>query len=302
MALIYPKATQVNIQTADGGSMVGGPPRGIIHTTETNPKWGFFTAKWYYSMQFLYTATRGVEILQTFDLARASRALFNGPHSVQTNRQGSANPNIVIVGYAKDTPSLPDPLIAAMAEFIAWCEDKLSIPALFPLTFQGGEAYGTSGVGRLSIQEWVEFTGWGGHQDVPDGNTHWDPGRLPVDKFKQAIAAIKGEPNMATYQGVKNVPVDRGGNVLDWAKGVIDRNIERGIIVTSDDVTDDWQKDGRLWIFLDRLARPIEAELDDKDLKIKALSSRVTQLANQVAAGTASGEISPGTEFTARVV
>lgn len=298
MALIYPNATEVNIQTRDGGSMVGGPPRGIIHTTETNPKWGFFEAKWYYSMQFLYTSTRGVEILQTFDLSRASRALFNGPHTVQTNRCGSANPNIVIVGYAKDTPSLPDPLIEAMTEFMVWCEEKLAIPAIFPLTFQGGEAYGTSGVGRLSVSEWIEFTGWGGHQDVPDGNTHWDPGRLPVDKFKQAIEAIKGESiPMATYQGVKNVPTDSAGNVLAWAKGIIDRNIERGIIVTNDNAPDDWQVDGRLWTFLDRLARPIEAELDDKDLKIKKLTADVTRLQNSGGSG-----VSPGTEFTARVL
>lgn len=297
MALIYPKATEVNIQDRDGGTMVGGPPRGIIHTTETNPKWGFFTAKWFYSVQFLYTATRGVEILQTFDLARASRALFNGPLPVQTNRCGSANPNIVIVGYAKDTPLLPDPLIEAMAEFMVWCGEELDIPTSFPLIFQGGESYGTSGVGRLSVQEWLDFSGWGGHQDVPDGNTHWDPGRLPVDKFRQAIAAIKGADEiMATYQGVKNVPTDNAGNVLAWAKGVIDRNIERGIIVTSDNAPDDWAVDGRLWIFLDRLARPIEEELDDKDLKLKALAAEVSRLKS------APGGVTSGTEFTARVL
>lgn len=278
--MIYPGATKVNIIDRDGGAMVGGPPRAGIHTTETNPKWGFFEAKWFYSLQFLLApGSSTVEILQTFDLARASRALYNGPDPVQTNRMGSSNPQVTIIGYAKDSPSLPDPLIWALAEFFAWDEETQHNPAIFPLDFGGGESYGTSGVGRMSIPEWRVFTGICGHQDVPDGNTHWDPGRIPVDKLRAAIKAIKGEePKVATYRDVKNMPTNTDGTVTDWAKGIVDRHIARGIIVTSDNVPDDWAVNGSLWIFMDRLVLPIERELDAKDRAIGALRTTVTNL------------------------
>lgn len=295
--MIYPAATEVNIIDRDGGAMVGGPPRCGIHTTETNPKWGFFTAKWYYSMQFLYTGSR-VEILQTFDLSRASRALYNGPDPVQTNRMGTSNPQVTIIGYAKDSPSLPDDLIWAMAEFFVWNEENQGCPATFPLVFQGGEAYGTSGVGRMSVAEWRLFSGICGHQDVPDGNTHWDPGRIPVSKFRDAIKAIKGsEPTMASYRTVRNVPTEPDGTVSPWAAAVIDRHIDRGVIVTSDSVPDDWAVNGPLWIFLDRTILPLERELDQKDSAIADLRQRLTNVTTDLAVHKAGHGSGPATSI-----
>lgn len=283
--LEYPKATEITITGKTGGSMVGGSPRSAMHTTETNPKWGFFRSKTYYHVQFLYNTYGKVEVLQSIDLSKASRALFNGPHPVQTNRQGTACPNVVIVGYAKDSPDLPKPLIEAMAEFFVWSDEQQRVPAVFPLAFQSGEAYGTSGVGRMTVAEWERFTGICGHQDVPDGNTHWDPGRIPVQEFKKAISAIAGGPMATTYRGVKNVPSNVLGKPVDWAKGVVDRNIGRGVIVTSDKAEDDWERDGRLWTYLDRLALPLEDELADKDDKINILNTKLTQHVNSHGSG-----------------
>lgn len=273
--------------------MVGGPPRAGLHTTETSHKWGFYRSKVYYSIQFLYNPLKSgkVEILQSIDLNLASRALFNGPHSVQTNRMGSANPQLVIVGYAKDSPSLPREIVAAMAEFMVWSEEKQKVPAIFPLVFQGGESYGSGGVGRMSISEWQKFTGICGHQDVPDGNLHWDPGKIPVSEFKQAIAALKGrDAIVATYRTVTNVPVDDNGNIMEMFTDIIDRHIVRGIIRVGDKAPDDWARDGRLWIFLDRMLTPIESELDDKDTKIKSLSSSLAQHLNSHPSSGTSGK------------
>lgn len=54
------------------------------------------------------------------------------------------------------------------------------------------------------------------------------------------------------YRGVLNVPDDQ------WARDVVDRGIASGMIVTSDDFPDDWERtdysDGRLWTFIDRLS------------------------------------------------
>lgn len=197
--LAYPKATQT-ITGTNGGRMTGGPPRGVIHTTETNPA-SFFTGQTYYHLQ-VREFQGVVQWRQFIDLDLASRALFNGPDPVQTNRMGTHCPNLAIVGYAKDSPDLSERMLDELAEFIAWCRDTMGIPAVFPLPFQGGEAYGTGGVGRLSVEEWETVTGWVGHQDVPDGNTHWDPGKLPTDKLKARLTH-KGEPMTPTQARIE---------------------------------------------------------------------------------------------------
>lgn len=191
----YPKAVRRE-QSTDGGSMVGGSPRGVWHTTETT---SIASGDPYYHISFKDDPA-GVIITQYRPFGRASRALFNGPDPVQTNRQGTVNINAVIIGYAKDSPSLSDRMIEAMAEFMVWAEGEWGIPAVLPLTFQGSSAWGVHGEGRMSISAWVTFTGWAGHQDVPDGNTHWDPGKIPVEKIYEAM-----ELYMATF---KDVPED----------------------------------------------------------------------------------------------
>lgn len=185
-------------QHGDGGSYKddGYASRGVIHTTETTT---VASGDPYYHISFKDEGS-GVLITQYRPLDRASRALFNGPDPVQTNRIAFC-PNIVIIGYAKDSPNLSDQMIQAISEFIVWCspdgDGGWDVLPIFPLVFQGGEAYGESGVGRLTIDGWKQAVGWLGHQDVPDGNKHWDPGKLPTQKFIEAVEAL-----MATFSDV----------------------------------------------------------------------------------------------------
>lgn len=194
--LIYPKA-QWTPSGIDGGAMLGGTPRAVWHTTETHPS-AFFTAKTFYHLQIREWGGQ-VHIRQFIDLSRASRALRR-EDSVQTNRRGTFCPNLCIVGYAKDSAALSDAMVNEIGELVAFCHRTMDIPPEF-LTFRGGEAYGYNGKGRLSATAWEKFSGHCGHQHVYR-NTHWDPGRFPVDRILSSLEPLGGPavqpPNWAT--------------------------------------------------------------------------------------------------------
>lgn len=179
----YPSAIR-KITGVDGGSYLGGPPRVVIHTTETA---GFYESKTFYHLQVRDMGDR-VEARQYIPFTKASRALRNLPGGVETNRMGDVCINVSIVGYAKNSPNLSDRMIQWLGEFAAWCHTEWGVPLRAP-KFHGGEAYGYNGVGRMGPQEWREFTGFCGHQDVNE-NTHWDPGKLPWDRIREVARAI----------------------------------------------------------------------------------------------------------------
>lgn len=185
----YPKATKLN-QGYGGGEYVGGPPRLVFHTTE-GTSWDGHK---YYHIGF--REVNGViEVRQWRTIAEASRALFNGPDPVQTNRQGDVCINVAIIGYAKDSSNLSGAMKDALAQFIEWAHDEWDIPYILPINWCGSEGYGTGGDCRLTISEWISFTGICGHQHVPDDNTHWDPGHFPIEDILERIS-------MATFADV----------------------------------------------------------------------------------------------------
>jgi hypothetical protein len=179
----YPEATlRIPDPVVSGGRMnMDGSKKIVWHTTETPPS-RFYRSNIYYHIQVRQDPTTGEVLWEQyipFDLA--SRALRNDPNTpTQTNRDGDVCINVAIVGYAKDTPNLSDELLAEMAEFMVWAEKEWGVPAVFPWKFIGSEAYGIYGKARLSLSAWNHANGSLGHQHVPDGNTHWDPGVLPV--------------------------------------------------------------------------------------------------------------------------
>jgi hypothetical protein len=191
----YPEATlRIPDPVVSGGRMnMDGSKKIVWHTTETPPS-RFYRSNIYYHIQVRQDPTTGEVLWEQyipFDLA--SRALRNDPNTpTQTNRDGDVCINVAIVGYAKDTPNLSDELLAEMAEFMVWAEKEWGVPAVFPWKFIGSEAYGIYGKARLSLSAWNHANGSLGHQHVPDGNTHWDPGVLPVDKLIELIEIVKG--------------------------------------------------------------------------------------------------------------
>lgn len=167
----YPKAV-LNPQDSDGGSMVGGPPRAVLHTTET-PR--LSSGQPYYHLGFVELDDGSIYIEQWRDFRRASRALRNKAGGVQTNRQGDVCLNIVVVGDAADAHLWSDAMINELNEFANWAKMKFNIPLIHPAPIGGSNCYGESSPCRLTNQQWINYTGWCGHQNVPE-NTHWDPG------------------------------------------------------------------------------------------------------------------------------
>jgi hypothetical protein len=193
----YPKAVlRIPDPVVSGGRMnMDGSKKIVWHTTET-PSSRFYRSNIYYHIQVRqdpYTGEVMWEQYIPFNLA--SRALRNDPNTpTQTNRDGDVNINVSIVGYAKDTPNLSGEMLWELADFIVWVEREWGVPAVFPWKFIGSLAYGIYGKVRASLLDWDHANGNVGHQHVPDGNTHWDPGVLPVLKLQDRIATLKLPP------------------------------------------------------------------------------------------------------------
>jgi len=227
----YPKAELRPIDR-DGGEMQGGPPRGVWHTTETNPANNYDRDYYHLNLAMVDGAPKWVQLI---DLGRASRALRR-PGDVQTNRQGDYCINVSISGYARDAGNWPAAIYDEMAELMVWCEAELGIPAAFPYRFVGGEGYGESGAVRLAVQDWLDLSGWVGHQHVPY-NTHWDPGRIPVAELEAKIA-MADKPYH--YDDVPN-----------WAKQAWQKAFDAGL-VTEDTIPGSDVPVERLFVFLAR--------------------------------------------------
>lgn len=241
MEKFYPKAEQ-HIQSSNGGAYIGGPARGVLHTTET--------ANWagqgsYHIAVKLEDGVVKWRQYTAFDVA--ARGLRHPKGTVDTNRMGDACIQVAIVGYAKDAAGWPDILMDSLAQFMRWAEGASGIRPYAP-TFQGSEAYGLGGVGRMSVDEWKRFDGWCGHQDVPY-QTHWDPGKIDVGRlFGRRLVQMKKDSFVEAWQRQLNDHGFPAGKV-DGLSGI---NTERGITALLTAVV---KSEGRLAVLERRLAR-----------------------------------------------
>lgn len=91
------------------------------------------------------------------------------------------------------TPELPDWVIRDLADFSRWAHDKHGVPLTSDVTFRAYPgSYGTNNGVRMSNSEWLAFKGHCGHQHVPSGNVHGDPGAFPIDRI---LTAAKNGPS-----------------------------------------------------------------------------------------------------------
>lgn len=173
---IFPGAIQDGIDAHSGGDFVGGPPRGVLHTTEgstfagarssfvTNDSWPHFTV----------TFERGAfEAFQHLPISTAARSLRHPDGTVETNRQNAIQ--IEIVGPAKESPAFATEYLVGIAGLMRWIEENAGVPRSAAVEFR------VPGQGvRLTDGEWLIYSGWCGHQHVPH-NDHEDPGAIDIE-------------------------------------------------------------------------------------------------------------------------
>lgn len=86
-------------------------------------------------------------------------------------------------------PELPDWAIRDLAAFSKWAHDQHGVPLSSAVTWKAYPgSYGDNGV-RLPNAAWLKYSGHCGHQHVPSGNVHGDPGAFPMAAI---LTAAKG--------------------------------------------------------------------------------------------------------------
>lgn len=85
---------------------------------------------------------------------------------------------------------LPNWVVRDLGVFAKWAHDNHGVPLSSGLTFKAYPgSYGTSNGVRMTNSQWLSFEGHCGHQHVPSGNVHGDPGAFPMTAI---LTAAKG--------------------------------------------------------------------------------------------------------------
>ncbi|MEU2854128.1 peptidoglycan-binding domain-containing protein [Streptomyces syringium] len=176
---------------------------GIIHTTE-GTDWPDYdggasaptmTAKPDFSAKKLVYR-------QHFPVDKSARALVNKAGGVQTNTCNAFQVELIgtcdpdtheeweDAGYAHIFwPEAPEWALRDLARLFAWLADEHDIPLTTGVEFLPyPDSYGSASGQRMSFSEWNDYSGWAGHQHVPE-NDHGDPGSFPIAKV---LAYAKG--------------------------------------------------------------------------------------------------------------
>ncbi|MCP3820054.1 peptidoglycan-binding protein [Streptomyces sp. A3M-1-3] len=158
-------------------------------------------------------AAKKIRWYQHFDVDESARALVNKPGGVQTNTANAFQ--IELVGTCDDKkktswgdkkagvdyiywPAAPEWALAEVAWLVRWLHDYHGVPLTCVTDWIAygldsrrpgvtPASYGANPA-RMSFAEWAKFTGWCGHQHVPE-NDHGDPGAMD---FPRVIALAKG--------------------------------------------------------------------------------------------------------------
>ena len=166
---------------------------------------------------------------QHFDFDTSSRALVHSG-AVATNTLNVCQVEIVgtcdpathtkwtQAGYPHlYMAALPDWVIRDLAAFAKWAHDSHGVPL-------------SSGV-SMSDAKWLAFKGHCGHQHVPSGNVHGDPGAFPMAAILTAASGGTTPPqedDMATADEIAAAVVTKlisGGGVLEGSD--LDRIFDR---------------------------------------------------------------------------
>ena len=164
----------------DGGTFIGSPWRGVLHTTEgpsIASAVGEFRTKNVWPHLTIDPGTQ--EVVQHLSLDVAARALQHPAGTPETNRANCIQ--IEIIGRATDSPTWSGTALEFIAGVMRMVEEKVPVARQSALTYKSFPAsFGLVNGVRMSDSEWAQFTGWCGHQHVPN-NSHGDPGQIDIN-------------------------------------------------------------------------------------------------------------------------
>lgn len=199
-----PGAKIINAVT-DGGSMIGGAPRVTWHTTENDPTKTSATAIANFlnrsrnCVHIVWNPVTG-EIVQMIPANRAGRGLRNLSGGVQTNRQGTKNIQIEVVGQAaKPWTNTACKNLDVIVKWLRGHGIKDVWPEGAPKPYPA--SYGNNG--DRSTAAWAQ-NGHFGHSQVPE-NLHGDPGAIDINKILKAGVVVTATPKpvLGTHKVVK---------------------------------------------------------------------------------------------------
>lgn len=171
-----PGAARYPVGTA--GSLVGGPAKCTLHTTESNPEItsAMAVAKWMAanksnSVYHLIYHPITDEMVQMLPATGSAKALSNLRGGVETNRMGRVHIQVSVVAYSAN-PFTKFPM-RRWPEVLAWI-DSWGVPR----KWYGKPPKGV--VDHVSTDTWIKSSGWAGHCCAPESNHH-DPGAIDLN-------------------------------------------------------------------------------------------------------------------------
>jgi hypothetical protein len=183
------------------------PTKGVIHTTE-GPSWSDYPPRYHPNATVKPIPGVGVQIRQHVPLNEASYALAhtagtvatNGAHAIQFELVGTCDPHGPTGAYYwpdADDAVLTDLWRKVIQPVSAAYGIKLKAPTFRPYP----ASYGANGV-RFTEKEWLNWDGWCGHQHVPGGNDHGDPGAFPWDRLVQIANHTEDDMSQADIDAI----------------------------------------------------------------------------------------------------
>jgi hypothetical protein len=179
MELWHPRATRVEPTDGhNGGSFIGVPFKIVLHTVEGYSYSPNRTS--YYGNPFWPHSTISSDgIFQHLPINVSAYALYHG--DVATNTANAIQ--CEITWYANDAPNIPNTILTHVSDWIGWVAEQTSTPLNFAQFVAYPASAGEGAAQRFGAQEWLRFNGVCGHEHVPSGNDHGDPGLFPIDRL-----------------------------------------------------------------------------------------------------------------------
>jgi len=263
-------------------------PKGCLHTTEGSswPTYRDWTVMPHATI--LPTPGKGVKVRQHIAFDQGSFALRNLDGGVQTNRDYIFQ--FELIGTSeKGGPGLywPDADEKVLLDLYRKVIEPLSKAYGIPLKARPFQAYpssygpnGKTNTVRLSGTAFDNYSGWLGHQHVPE-NVHGDPGAFPWARMMAAVAAEEEEMAGPTEKDfktwMKEVLQDRTlVQNIDGDKAVIGTMSVLDALRLGDYKADqDWAEDRAQTALLERIAAQVAADTNLNEAEIERVVAAV---------------------------